>query len=103
MTAPTHGLGEVNPIPCRARSRAWRRKSSSVSRLGIVRFHHRVTETQRKLELNHPDAFAPRFNFRAGVTSFSVPLWCENYANKESTKSLALKGNRSPAFSPTPT
>jgi hypothetical protein len=27
----------------------------------------------------------------------------ENHANNESTKSLALKGSRSPAFSPTPT
>ena len=34
------------------------------------------------------------------------PILCltkGNHANKESTKSFALKGSRSPAFSPTPT
>ncbi len=49
-TAPTQGLGEVKPIPWRAKSSARRRKSSSVSREIVTRNHYFTTETQRHRE-----------------------------------------------------
>src|SRR5207302_1944754 len=118
-TAPTQGLGEVRAMPRRASSSGWRMKRSwfasdrrdlpqglKTTFMKVLYGTAEAVPLQRKPKpcpfkekRSHGPSKRVQNHYASGCGQSKQRV----YSNNESTKSWALKGSRSAAFSPTPT